>query len=229
MPQRDRPLLSCPLATGERRPLSPQTWRSPTVSVSWVLVQEKPVCYHCLVRRLPLAVAAAGLPASPLFFPLRAWTQEHRKAIVDWATLAWPEPRSLTLGWVRLTCPGPQWDSLGRWVAQHKNPAGASPPCPGWSVCPTHTVQPPPMSCQWPPPTGATLPTACPRASRAAVCGVAPSPPGAGWAHPPLLSTLSWGVSLPIFECDFKEWKMRLCVFIKMVPDSSLSRTLCAW
>lgn len=29
------------------------------------------------------------------------------------------------------------------------------------------------------------------------------------------------GVSLPIFECDFKEWKMRLCVFIKkMVPDS---------
>lgn len=46
---------------------------------SWVLVQEKPVCYHCLIRRLPLAVAAAGLPASPLFFLLRAWTQEHRK------------------------------------------------------------------------------------------------------------------------------------------------------
>lgn len=35
--------LSCSLATGERRPLSPQTWRSPTVTGSWVLVQEKPV------------------------------------------------------------------------------------------------------------------------------------------------------------------------------------------
>lgn len=39
-----------------------------------------------------------------------------------------------------------------------------------------------------------------------------PLPWGLG-RHP--LSSTPRGVSLPIFECDFKEWKMRLCVFIK--------------
>lgn len=88
MPQRDRPLLSCPLATGERRPLSPQTWKSPTVTGSWVLVQEKPVCHHCLIRRLPLAVlllASLQVPSSSHCVP---GLRSIEKAIVDWATLA---------------------------------------------------------------------------------------------------------------------------------------------
>lgn len=102
MPQRDRPLLSCPLATGERRPSSPQTWSSPTVTGSWVLVQERPGYCHCPLspsldtraglgsRRWQwLLLASMQVPSSRCVPGLRS----TEKAIVDWATLA-----SLNLG-----------------------------------------------------------------------------------------------------------------------------------
>lgn len=95
-------------------------------------------------------------------------------------------------------CPGPRGrrGRGGGGGAQREGPVGPASPPGGVSVpvgCPAQPV---------PPPTGPP-PAACPRANRAAVCGVASSPSGwVGSPSPPPAHSLS--VSLRIFECDFK-------------------------
>lgn len=88
MPQRDRPLLSCPLATGERRPLSPQTRRSPTVTAPGSLFR-KSLCVTTAssggCHWQWLLLASLQVPSSSCCVP---GLRSIEKTIVDWATLA---------------------------------------------------------------------------------------------------------------------------------------------
>lgn len=156
---------------------------------------------------------------SPLSFrPQAPRLRDHRKAPAGCAALAWPGLAPSPLS------PGRAWPLLPRTTGgqpglagQHmRGGRGDSLPHPRPLSVPRRRSSP-----TAPRPVSATAPpgrhpahSMPPRASRAAVWCRALSP-GAGSARPPLLSTHSRGVSLPIFECDFKEWKRILCVFIK--------------
>lgn len=164
-----------------------------------------------------LVVAAAALTAAPSPSdpkrPGSGTTERHLRVVLRWPRLA-PSPLS----------PGRAWPLLPRTTGgqpglagQHmRGGRGDSLPHPRPLSVPRRRSSP-----TAPRPVSATAPpgrhpahSMPPRASRAAMWCRALSP-GAGSARPPLLSTHSRGVSLPIFECDFKEWKRILCVFIK--------------
>lgn len=116
---------------------------------------------------------------------------------------AWPQAPP-ALGRVRPHLPGTTAGQQGDWAAQQRSMVGPALPAQASQCAPSpgHPA-PQPMSCQCHCPWAPPHPPHAPCASRAAMCGVAPSPPGLG-RHPPLLSTHSRGVSLPIFECDFR-------------------------
>lgn len=155
-------------------------------------------------RRVALAAAPAAATA-PLFLPPHApGLRDHRKATTGCATRVQPGPEvPLSPDWARPCPPGPQGPAWAAWQHSKRGAGWASPRHRRPASAPPGLPSPQPHVPSVPLPTGRRLARRMPpRASRAAICGVEPSPPGAGLAHPPLLTP--WGVSLPIFECDFK-------------------------
>lgn len=191
VPQRDRPPLFWPLATPRLpRPGGPRDWLlGPCSGKASVSLPPPLRGRKGWVRRLAPAVAAAGLHASPSSSHGVPGLRSTEMAVMEWATLAWLEPRSPTLGCVRLTCPGPQWDSLGRWVAQHRSPAGPVLLVLTGQCVPTHTVQPPARVLSVPPPTGPPRPPHAPSYPSCSCVWCRALSPGAGSAHPPCLLT----------------------------------------
>lgn len=159
------------------------------------------------------------LPCStPFLHPKRPGSGTTERQL--WIVLHWPclAPRS-PAPWARpgLVCLGPWGTSLDRpgSTARGARWGQLSPPLAG--QCASRAVQPhSPTSRSCHCPQGAILPAACPLVPVALPCVVSrPLPLGLGWHTLPSHLLTPWGVPLPIFECDFKEWKMRLCVFIK--------------
>lgn len=145
-----------------------------------------------------LAAGAAAVTSAPLFphpSPRLRTTERQR-----WAVPHWPARPEVPSPWPLLPGPRPRHHpGLGKaFVPGPQGPAGglgrtARGATPGWAVCPVGCpAQPHVLSV--PLPTGRHLTRRMPpRASRAAVCGVARSPPAAGLAHPPLPSAHSLG------------------------------------
>lgn len=119
--------------------------------------------------------------------------RDHRKATSGCATLlACPEVPRL-LDWARPCLPRTTGASRGGPGSTVKGARGASPHHSRPVSVPLGLSSPSPTSRQCHHPQGATSPTACPLVPVALPCGVAPSPPGAGFAYPPLPSTHSPG------------------------------------
>lgn len=182
---------------------------------SCALAREEPLCHW--LPPSPQSADTEGLeqeggigsrsrcpPCSPPFLPPQApGLRDHRKAAVGCVTtgLAWPQGPLVAWAGPGLICPGPEGTSLDRPGSTARGARWGQPSPPLAGQCAPRAVQPHrPMSCQCHCPTG-RHPTRRmpPCASRAAVCGVAPSPPGAGLAHPPLPSTHSPGHSFADF------------------------------
>lgn len=190
---------------------------------SCALAREEPRC-HWLAASIPTVCGPRGarpggwhwqqVPLPPPAVPPFSHTKRPGSGTTErqlWAVLHWPRlaPRSPATptppspGWARPHLPrtrgGPAW--TGR-AAQREGPGGASP-----RLSRPVSVPPGLSSPTAPCPVSATAPPArrmSPCASRAALCGVAPSPrppptPGAGLAHPPVPSTHSPGCSFADF------------------------------
>lgn len=159
-----------------------------------------------LVGRVGLGSRFRCPPCGPPFLPPQApGLRDHRKAAVGCGTLAslglevpCPPPPGLGQASSAQDQRGAAW--TGR-AAQREGPGGASPRHP-WPVrvLPSGCLAPSPHVPSVPLPTGRHPARRMPPcASHAAVCGVAPSPPGAGLARPPLPSTRSPGRSFADF------------------------------
>lgn len=104
---------------------------------------------------------------------------------------------AVTPAWARPLCQDHRGQP-GGWAAQREGPLRDG-QCAPWAV------QPSPMSCQCHYPQGATSPAACPLVPVALPCVVSSVlPQRLGWLTLPSHPLTPWGVSLPIFECDFK-------------------------
>lgn len=197
---------------------APSLGRSPCVT--GCLHSHLPCTRWGLPRTVALAAGAAAVTAAPLFLPPRApRLRDHRKATMGCATLAWPGPEVPSPWPPSLPGPRPRHHSglskalsaqdhrghLGGLGCTARGASWASPHHPGIVSVPHGLSSPSPMSCQCHYPQGATSPAACPLVPVALPCVVSRVlPQRLGWLTLPSHLLTPWGVSLPIFECDFK-------------------------
>lgn len=147
-------------------------------------------------------------PSSHPEFPGSRTTERHLWAVPHWPSLGLrspapgphpypgPRPHPATLDWARPCLPRTTGASLGVLGCTVRGASWTSPRHPRivsapWAVSAT--------------PTGATSPAACPLLPVTLPCVVSRLlPQGLGWLNLPSHLLTPWGVSLPIFECDFK-------------------------